>query len=208
MVIFRRKKGGKKPFPITPKKGISFPTPSEPPKRNYSSFDDEYNRRRQREFFQNRIQEFEEREQQTKEQKKQDRIDKFFSLNLELGHAKGFLIKATPVLVQLDPTLSAIYTGWKVGKYGYCFLKQVNEEYKRTGNLEESLKTVTIQQVENKIVSKIKAIPTKQSFQYAANRICTLCKERYSDGKIDPKWDNFAENALVKSFEEAGGRLL
>jgi len=55
---------------------------------------------------------------------------------------------------------------------------------------------------------KIKSIPTEQSFQYAANRIWTLCKERYSDGKIDPKWDSFAENALVKSFEEVGGRLL
>lgn len=208
MSSWGRRRKDNRPYRKYPrgKKIIYLDSPIDELERNErrSSFDEEYNRRRQKEF----LEEFKKREKQTKAEKKQERINKFFSLNLELGHAKGFLIKATPVLVQLDPTLSAIYTGWKVGKYGYCFLKQVNEEYKRTGKFEESLKTVTIQEVENKIVSKVKAIPTEYSFQYAANRIWTLCKERYSDGKIDPKWDNFAENALVKSFEEAGGHLL
>jgi len=171
----------------------------DPRKETSSNLEKEYNQRRQKEFIKKR-------KQQSKTQKKQERINRVF--HLELGHAKGFLIKATPALVQLDPNLTAIYTSWKVGKYGYYFLKQVKEDYKSSGNFEESLKNVAKQEVEKKIVSKIKSMPLEKSSQYAANRIWTLCKQSYSDGKIDPKWDKFAENALAKSFEEVGGRLL
>lgn len=184
-----------------------FPDPRNPRKENTSSpFDDEYNRRRQNEFTRKRFEEFNKKKQHSRAQKKQDRINRV--INLNLGHAKMFLIKATPILVQLDPTVSTIYTGYRVGKIGYCFLKQVNEDYKSSGNFEESLKTVTKQEIEKKIVSKIKSIPLEKSSQYAANRIWTFCKEKYSDGKIDPKLDKFGENALAKTFEEVGGRLL
>jgi len=135
-VKFYTKKG--KVRPITPRKRrivYSEPLePPDPPKRVYYFSPDDLRRRKE----------------ENRKKRKQEKFNRV--INLELGHAKGFLIKATPVLVQLDPTLSAIYTGWKVGKYGYSFLKQVNEEYKRNGNFEESLKTVTTREVENKIV--------------------------------------------------------
>ncbi len=195
------------PVWIGPKSGISSSDVSDPrnPRKKTSSFEEEYNRERQKEFTKAIKEKFEKRREQSKAQKKQDKINKVF--NLDLGHAKGFLIKATPVLVQLDPNLLAVYTSWKVGKYGYCFLKQVNEDYKTSDSFEESLKTVAKEEFEKKIVSKIKSIPLEKSSQYAANRIWTLCKETYSDGKIDPKWDKFAESALTKTIEE-GWKLI
>lgn len=205
MVRFRMINGRRVPLPGSDylKPAVHFDPHNE---TTSSPYEDEYNLRRQKEFIRMKNQELGKRKYQSKAEKKQARFDRVF--NLDLGHAKGFLIKATPVLVQLDPNLLAVYTSWKVGKYGYCFLKQVNEDYKSSGNFEESLKNVAKQEVEKKIVSKIKSIPLEKSSQYAANRIWTLCKETYSDGKIDPKWDKFAESALAKSIEEVGGQLL
>lgn len=205
---WRRRKDGR-PYFKRPSSGSSSSEPPLPPNRrkDHVEFaDDRYNRRREEELLRERLEKIEKRKKLAKSQKKKERINRVF--NLDLGHAKGFLIMATPVLVQLDPTLSAAYTSYKVGKYGYCFLKQVNEDYKTSGNFEESLKTVTKQEIEKKITSKIKSFPLEKPSQYAANRIWTLCKENYSDGKIDPKWDKFAENALTKTFEEVGGKLL
>ena len=194
---------------IGPKRVSSsdFPDPRNPRNKKTSSpYDDEYNRRRRAEFMRKRIEEFEKRKHQSKAQKKQAKFDRV--INLNMGHAKGFLIKATPVLVQLDPTLSSVYTSYKVGKYGYCFLKQVNEDYKTSGNFEESLKTVAKQEVEKKITSKIKSLPIEKGSQYAANKVWTFCKDTYSDGNMDPKWDKFGESALAKTFEDVGGALL
>jgi len=204
MVRIRVIKGKKVPLPGNDNSG------SDPriPRSNTTStpFDDEYNRKEQEEFIRQKSDELDKRESQSTSQKKQARFDRVFNLNL--GHAKGFLIKATPVLVQLDPTLSSVYTSYKVGKYGYCFLKQVNEDYKTSGDFEESLKTITKQEVENKITSKIKSLPLEKGSQYAANKIWTLSKETLSNGKMDPKWDKFGESALAKTFEEIGDRLL
>ena len=129
-------------------------------------------------------------------------------INLNLGTAKVILIKTTPLLVQLDPTLSSVYTSYKIGKYGYCFLKQVNEDYKTSGNFEESLMTITTKEIEEKITSKIKSIPLEKTSQYAANTIWSLGKQTFSQGTMDPKWNSFAENALAKTFEEIGGKLI
>ena len=170
-----------------------------------SSIVDEHNRRRLVEFALMKKEQYKKKEQLSKIQKKQAKFDKV--IHLDMGHAKGFLIMATPVLVQLDPTLASVYTSYKVGKYGYCFLKKVNDDYKISGNFDESLKTVAKQEIEKKITSKIKSSPLEKSSQYAANRVWTFCKETYSDGKMDPKWDKFGESALAKSFEEVGGKL-
>lgn len=129
-------------------------------------------------------------------------------INLNLGYAKGILITTIPLLIKLDPTLSSVYTSYKIGKYGYCFLKKVNEDYKTSGNFEESLKKIAEKEIEEKITSKIKSIPLEKSSQYAANMVWNLGKSTFSNEKIDPKWDSFAENALTKTFEEIGGKLL
>lgn len=173
---------------------------------NYDYFDDEEHIRKREEFARLTREQFEKEEEQSRAEKKQARFDKVFHLNL--GYAKGFLINATPALIQLDPTLSSVYTSYKVAKYGYCFLKQVNEDYQTSGNYEESLKTVAKQEVEEKITSKIKAFSLEKGSQYAANRVWTFCKETYSDGNMDAKWDRFGERALAKTFEEVGSMLL
>ena len=199
---WRTRKDGKKYFK-KPRTGYTSEPPKPPKKPAKVYFSDDHDRKRQNDFAEKRKDDFKKRQ---KAKKKQERINRVFNLNL--GHAKGFLITATPVLVQLDPNLSAAYASYKVGKYGYCFLKKVNEDYKISGDFEESLKTVAKEEVEKKITSKIKSLPLQKGSQYAANRVWTFCKETYSDGKIDPRWDKFAESALTKSFEEIGGKLL
>lgn len=173
---------------------------------NYSSDDDKKRLRELEEYARWKNEEFKKREKQSKVQKKEALFDQV--INLNLGHAKGFLIKATPTLLRLDPTLSSIYTGYQVSKYGYCFLKKVNEDYQTSGSYEESLKTVAKQEVEEKIISKVKLLALDNGSKYAANRIWAYCKDTYSHGNMDPKWDEFGEKALAKTFEEIGGRIL
>jgi len=204
VVKFRIINGKKVPLPGSDY--VEPPDPKKPSKETSSSpFDDDYNRRRQEDFKRIRIEEFKNKKQ-TKAQKKQATFDRV--INLNLGHAKGFLIKATPVLVQLDPTLSSVYTSYKVGKYGYCFLKQVDEDYQKSGNYEESLKNVAKQEIEKKITSKIKSDVLQNGSQYAANMVWSFCKETYFEGKMNPKWDNFGKSALAKTFEDMGRELL
>lgn len=192
---------------IEPKSGSPSDDPRDPRNETTSSpYDDEYNRKRMMDYARKKSDAFNKRKQQTKAQKKQARLDKV--IHLDMGDARWFLIKVTPALVQLDPTLTSVYTGYKVGKYGYCFLKLVNEDYKTSRDFEESLKTVAKQEVEKKITSKFKSLPLENGSQYAANRVWTFCKETYSDGHMDPKWDKFGESALTKSFEEVVGVFL
>jgi len=199
MVKYRTIRGKKVRLPG---KDISFS--SRPKETTSSPLIDEYNRKR-REVFGRKI-----KENSNKQKKQTEQKHTSFAkpINLNLGYAKGVLIKTTPLLVQLDPTLSSIYTSYKIGKYGYCFLKQVNEDYKTSGNFEESLKTIAAKEIEEKITSKIKSTPLEKSSQFAANTIWGLGKQTFSKEAIDPRWDSFAENALAKTFEEIGGKLL
>jgi hypothetical protein len=196
---------GKKVW-IEPKnKRPDITMPPDPHKATTSSpLIDEINRKRRADHARKIKEDHDKRQKQT--EKKHTPFGK--PINLNLGYAKGVLIKTTPILVQLDPTLSSIYTSYKIGKYGYCFLKQVNDDYKTSGNFEESLKTITAKEIEEKITSKIKFIPLEKSSQYAANMIWSLGKQIFSQEAMDPKWDSFAENALAKTFEEIGGKLL
>lgn len=206
MVKFRIINGKRVPLPGNDDPGWNPKRPSQ--NSTSSPFDDEYNHQRREEFARKQKEEFAKKikENEQKRTKPQSKFEKAIQLNL--GSAKAFMIKATPVLVQLDPTLSSVYTGYKVGKYGYCFLKQVNDDYQTSGNFEESLEKVARHDIEEKITSKLKSIPLQKGSQYAANMVWTFCKEKYSDGKIDPKWDTFGQNALAKTFEEIGGKLL
>ena len=201
MVKFRTIRGKKVPLP-----GKDIFIPSEHYKKtSSSSLIDEINRKRRVDYVPKIL-----LEDPKKIKKQAEKKHKPFGkpINLNLGYAKGVLIKTTPILVQLDPTLSSVYTSYKIGKYGYCFLKQVNEDYKTSGNFEESLKTITVKEIEEKITSKIKSIHLEKSSQYAANMIWSLGKQTFSQEAMDPKWDSFAENALAKTFEEIGSKLL
>ena len=91
----------------------------------------------------------------TKEERKEDRFHRVASLNL--GNARQFLILTTPVLVQMDPYLTTIYTTWKFGKYGYEIYQKVKREYDINGDYPQALQNVVEQEIEEKVIF----VPTK-----------------------------------------------
>jgi len=142
----------------------------------------------------------------TKEERKEDRFHRVASLNL--GDARQFLILSTSVLVQLDPTLATIYTTWKFGKYGYEIYKKVKREYDIKGDYNQALQKVVTQEIEEKVVSKIKSIPINNVSQFAANKIWEYHRGHNPETDISPELEKFAINAMTKTFEEVGAKAL
>lgn len=138
----------------------------------------------------------------TKEERKEDRFHRVASFNL--GNARQFLILTTPVLVQMDPYLTTIYTTWKFGKYGYGIYQKVKREYDVNGDYNKALRNVVEQEIEEKVISPIKSIPIKNISQFVANRIWEYHKEHNPETTISPELEKFAVSAMTKTFEEIG----
>lgn len=205
MVRIRTIRGKKVPLPGSDTSGPS--DPRKPSKNSTSSpYDDEYNRIRQEEFLRMKKEQFKKKVKQSKAKKKQARFERVASLNL--GNARQFLILTTPVLVQLDPYLMILYSTWKFGRYGYRIYQKVKREYDVNGDYPQALQNVVEQEIEEKVISKVKSIPIKNILQFAANRIWEIHKESNPDISISPEWDNFAVSAMTKTFKEIGDMAL
>ena len=193
---------------IGPKNGISSSDILDPrnPRKETSSFDDEYNRRRQEEFTKALKEKFEKRKEQSKAQKEQEQFNKL--VHKPLGHAKIFLLSALPILAIAEPTIGTFYTTWKLGKYGYSFFTKVYQEYKITDDFASALLNTARSEINQNIISKVKSIPIKQASQFAAKRVWTYYKEKNPDHKIPAEWDKHVETAMAKTFEEIGTKVL
>jgi len=177
------------------------------PKSNTSSpLADEYNRKRRIDFALKQKEKFKKRKIQSKAEKKQARFERVASLNL--GSARQFLILTTPILVQMEPFLATVYSTWKFGKYGYGIYQKVKKEYDVKGDYNKALQNVLEQEIEEKVISRIKSIPIKNISQFTANSIWEYHKEQNPESTISPEWDKFVVNAMTKTFEEIGDKAL
>lgn len=208
MVIIRRVKNRKKPVPITPRKKIKYSDlhllKDQPKKSRIVGRKKSVGfTRQEREILRKKRWA---KKISTKEQRKKSRFKRVASLNL--GNARQFLILTTPLIVQMDPYLATIYTTWKFGKYGYGIYQKVKKEYDVKGDYNQALQKVVTEEIEEKVISKIKSIPTKNVSQIAANKIWEYHKKHNPENNISPEWDNFAVSAMTKMFEEIGATTL
>jgi len=197
MVGWGRRKDGRPYRKRSRNSGISFDLPPDPKKPtkvfgHYYPNDDDKKRDPPKSL--------------TKKERKNARFDRVATLNL--GSARQFLILTTPILVQMDPHLATLYSTWKFGKYGYGIYQKVKREYDVNGDYPQALQNVVEQEIEEKVISKIKSIPIKNISQFAANTIWEYHKEQNPESTISPEWGKLAVNAMTKTFEEIGEKAL
>lgn len=142
----------------------------------------------------------------TKEERKEERFKRVQTLSL--GTARCFLIRATPLIVQLDPTLASVYTSYKIGKYGYGIYQKVKKEYDVYGDYNKALENVVHKEVEEKITSKLKSLPIKNASEFASKGIWNYYKEQNPENNISPRLEKIAISAMTKTFEEIGEKAL
>ena len=175
-----------------------LPDPKKPPKKTTYISPDGFRRRYPRPSPP--------KKELTKGERKEERFKRVQTLSL--GAARGFLIRATPIIVQLDPTLASVYTSYKVSKYGYGIYQKVKQEYDIHGDYNQALQNVVTQEVEEKITSKLKSIPIKSTSEFAAKSIWNYHKEQNPKNNVSPELEKIGINVMTRTFEEIGEKVL
>ncbi len=202
MSKFGRRKDGRY-YKKTPRRrpvfsSEDFPEPDKPHKKTTYFSPDDFKRRYPRPSPT--------KKEPTKKERKEERFHRVQSLRL--GSARALLIRSTPIIVQLDPTLASVYASYKVGKYGYGIYQKVKQEYDIHGDYNQALQNVVTQEVEYKITSKLKSIPIKSTSEFTAKSIWNYNKEQNPENNVSPELEKIAISAMTKTFEEIGEKIL
>lgn len=210
---FGRRKDGRF-YPKDRKVGISYspePNPISPKKpKSFFIRDDDDDRRKKdlEEFAEQRKQEFENEERERLKEKK-DRLFERLKHD-DLGGAKFLLISATPFIVSSDPTMTiaTIYATWKFAKFSYDFAIKLDQEYRKTGSLEDALLNITFGEFERQIISKLKEFSVKSVSETMGKSLWNYYKQENQNLRISVDLDKHIQNAMIRTFEEVLSRVV
>lgn len=207
---FGRRKNGQY-YPKRPRINTSSPNPKKPSKRNSNSSNfgriprsndiDNQRDREMEEFAEEIMTDWEERQ-------KQERFERFS--HEELGNAKILLISAVPTIISSDPTmtLATIWATWKFAKFSYDFAIRLNHEYTKTGNLETALLNMTLGEIEQHVLSKLKEVSIKNISEFIAQNLWSYYKEKNPTLRISIDLDKHIQNATIRTFEEVLNKVI
>ena len=125
----------------------------------------------------------------------------------DFNKAKTIIKSTAPIIASLDPTMATVYGLYKFGNYGFDFVYKIHEDYKTTGSYEKSLRNVAENELQQKILTKIKTLSVKNGSEYLGKGLWMNYKGQFPNEKIPEKFDKYAENALIHTFEEIGTKV-
>lgn len=204
---FGRRKDNKQCYPKRRRVRINYSAKSttDPPKQTRSRFvRNDRQGKEPDEFVEERKLEFE-KERLRKKDELFERLK-----HDDLGNAKFLLISAAPFIVSSDPTmtLATIYVTWKFAKFSYDFAVKLDQEYRKTGSLEKALLNISLGELEQQILSKLKEFSVKNVSKIMTESLWGYFKQENQSVRISVDLDKHIQNAMTRTFEEILSRAV